>query len=180
METKPISMARNTPPTIPTWGSEWKRWLRANANSVGSTLWQMPVLPYEDNRLDLDPTHKDQYGQPVVRITFKLGENEMRMADYAKEKATLWLKTAGAAETWGGDAFPLALNSHAYGGTRMGTDPATSVVDRWGQVHDTPGLFVIGASTFPSTSGKNPTQTVQAMAWRTGAYVARNIRRIAG
>jgi choline dehydrogenase-like flavoprotein len=38
---------------------------------------------------------------------------------------------------------------------------------------------VIGASTFPSTSGKNPTQTVQALAWRTGAYVARNIRKIA-
>ena len=180
MEAKPISMAGTTPPGVPRWGSAWKAWLRANANSVGGTLWQMPVLPHEGNRLDIDPTHKDQYGRPVVRITFKLGDNELRMADFAKEKATQWLKTAGASETWGGDAFPLALNSHAYGGTRMGTDAATSVVDRWGQVHDTPGLFVLGASTFPSTSGKNPTQTVQALAWRTGAYVARNLRKIAG
>jgi gluconate 2-dehydrogenase alpha chain len=120
METKPISMARNTPPNLPQWGSAWKQWLRANANSVGGTLWQMATLPYEHNRLDLDPTHKDQYGQPVIRITFRLGDNELRQAEFAREKATQWLKTAGAAETWGGDPFPLALNSHAYGGTGWG------------------------------------------------------------
>lgn len=174
MEAKPLGMARQTPPSVPRWGYAWKRWLRENANSVGETLWQLPTQPYENNRLDLDPTHRDQYGQPVIRITYSLGEHEQRVAAFAKEKATAWLKTAGAAETWGGDAFPLALNSHAYGGTRMGADPASSVVDRWGRVHDTPGVYVIGASTFPSVSGKNPTQTVQAMAWRTAAHLVRN------
>ena len=178
MEAKPLGMAHDTPPAIPRWGSAWKDWLKKNANSVGGTLWQMPVLPYEDNRLDLDPSHKDQYGQPVVRLTFSLGENEHRMAAFAKERAGDWLRTAGASEVWGGDAFPLALNSHAYGGTRMGTDPATSVVDRFGKVHDTPGVYVIGASTFPSTSGKNPTQTVQALAWHTAAHLVRDWKSI--
>jgi gluconate 2-dehydrogenase alpha chain len=43
-----------------------------------------------------------------------------------------------------------------------------------GLVHDTPGLAVLGASTFPSTGSKNPTETVEALAWRTASHVVRN------
>jgi choline dehydrogenase-like flavoprotein len=61
----------------------------------------------------------------------------------------------------------------------MGNDPATSVVDKWLEVHDTPNLFVLGASCFPSTTAKNPTQTVYALAWRTADHVARNWKKFA-
>jgi gluconate 2-dehydrogenase alpha chain len=49
----------------------------------------------------------------------------------------------------------------------MGDDPDSSVVDRYGFSHEAPNLGVIGASTFPTTGGHNPTLTVQALAWRT-------------
>jgi len=49
----------------------------------------------------------------------------------------------------------------------MGDDPNTSVVDRFGFGHECPNLGVIGASTFPTTGGHNPTLTLQALTWRT-------------
>jgi gluconate 2-dehydrogenase alpha chain len=177
MENKPIAMARNTPPDIPQWGSAWKAWLKQYANAVGSVFAQIPCQPHEGNFLDLDPTTKDPSGMPVVRVTFKLGDNEQRLSAHMVPKMTDWLKAAGASQTWGGDLFPLAVNSHAYGGTRMGNDPDTSVVDKWLQVHDTPNLFVIGASAFPSTTAKNPTLTVYALAWRSADYIARHWNR---
>ena len=59
----------------------------------------------------------------------------------------------------------------AYGGTRMGDDPGTSVVDRFGLAHEVPNLALIGGCTFPTTGGHNPTLTLQALAWRTAQRV---------
>ena len=54
----------------------------------------------------------------------------------------------------------------------MGDDPETSVVDGFGFSHEAPNLGLLGASTFPTTGGHNPTLTVQALAWRTAAHLA--------
>ena len=45
----------------------------------------------------------------------------------------------------------------------MGDDPATSVVDRHLEVHDTPGLYVFSGATFPTCPGINPTLTLWAV-----------------
>ncbi len=50
----------------------------------------------------------------------------------------------------------------------MGSDPKTSVVNRYGQSWDIPNLFIVGSSTFPSMgAGFNPTLTIQALAYMT-------------
>jgi gluconate 2-dehydrogenase alpha chain len=46
------------------------------------------------------------------------------------------------------------------------------VVARLGFAHEVPNLGVLGASTFPTTGGINPTLTVQALAWRTADELA--------
>ena len=62
---------------------------------------------------------------------------------------------------------------HQMGSCRMGPDPATSVADPWGQLHDTPGVWIGDASAFPTASGTNPMLTTMALAHRTaGAIVA--------
>ena len=53
----------------------------------------------------------------------------------------------------------------------MGEDAATSVVDADGFAHEVPNLCVLGASTFPSAAGHNPTLTVQAHAWRASRHL---------
>ncbi|MBC8098757.1 MAG: GMC family oxidoreductase, partial [Armatimonadetes bacterium] len=47
----------------------------------------------------------------------------------------------------------------------MGADPGTSVTNKYGQVWDTPNVFVTGAALFPQNAGLNPTGTVIALAY---------------
>jgi len=177
-ELKPVAFASGpVPPSVPRWGSAWKAWLMANAQSVGAVVAQMENLSYEENVLDLDPVTTDPEGVPVVRVTHRLRENELRGHDFMVEKLETWLRAAGASETWAADLFVEAR--HAYGGTRMGDDPETSVVDRYGFSHEAPNLGVLGASTFPTTGGLNPTLTLQALAWRTAQRLVDGWRAIA-
>ena len=88
---------------------------------------------------------------------------------------------AGATELWPflPAGIPVPISSHAYGGTRMGDDPATSVVNKYSISHEAKNLFVLGGSTFPTTSGYNPTQTTQALAWYAMEHLAQNFNDIA-
>jgi choline dehydrogenase-like flavoprotein len=62
--------------------------------------------------------------------------------------------------------------AHQMGTARMGADPATSVADPHGQLHDTPGVWVGDASAFPSASGTNPMISIMALAHRTAEAIA--------
>jgi choline dehydrogenase-like flavoprotein len=75
---------------------------------------------------------------------------------------------------------PLSPHEHAIfslhhmGSARMGADPRTSVADPWGELHDTPGVWIGDASAFPTASGTNPMITTMALARRTAeAMLAR-------
>ncbi|MGI8557212.1 MAG: FAD-dependent oxidoreductase [Solirubrobacteraceae bacterium] len=64
------------------------------------------------------------------------------------------------------------FSAHQMGTCRMGSDPATSVAGPWGELHDTPGVWIGDASAFPSASGTNPMITVMALAHRTAEAIA--------
>ena len=178
-EAKPIAVAgAPVPPAVPRWGSQWKSWLAAHAQSIGSVTAQFDSLTYETNVLELDPAVTDPHGHPVVRITHELYENERRGHAFMLDRLHTWLRAAGATETWSPEGL-FVEGRHCYGGTRMGDDPATSVVDRYGFAHESPNLGLLGASTFPTAGGSNPTLTVQALAWRTARHLADNWSAIA-
>ncbi|MDB5059269.1 MAG: rane-bound D-gluconate 2-dehydrogenase large subunit [Chloroflexi bacterium] len=178
-EVRPIGAAANVPPDVPMWGAAYKQWLRQYGNSIITVSGQLENIPSVHNFLDLDPTKKDPLGMPVVRVTYDLHENEMRAGNYMLKKATEILKAMGATKTWYYPPSPLAINSHAYGGTRTGEDPATSVVDPYLITHEVRNLAVLGASTFPSTTGFNPTCTVEATAWFAAEHIAKNFHKLA-
>ena len=48
----------------------------------------------------------------------------------------------------------------------MGIDPSNSVTNTYGQVWDTPNVFVTGAALCPQNPGANPTGTVGAVTYR--------------
>jgi acyl-CoA reductase-like NAD-dependent aldehyde dehydrogenase/choline dehydrogenase-like flavoprotein len=64
------------------------------------------------------------------------------------------------------------FSAHQMGSCRMGKDRATSVANPWGELHDTPGVWVGDASAFPSASGTNPMVTIMALARRTAGAMA--------
>ena len=171
-EAKPIAAALSTPPSVPRWGSVWKAWLKDHGNSVGRLMATAESLPYEDSFLDLDPTVTDRQGVPVVRITYRLHEQENRRYDFLAERMSELLRAAGASETWPSfPKLPAAPFQSVFGATRMGDDPDASVVNRWCLSHEVPNLAVVGASSFPTSSGYNPTGTIQALAWRTAEHI---------
>ena len=172
MEQKPIGVAGALAPGVPRWGSAYKAWLRGNADSVGTASAQVETFSYDDNFLDLDPVVRDPLGLPVIRVTFDLKDNERRSALFLQNKLDQWLKAAGAAQTWTSPPVARPVNTHAYGGTRAGMDPSTSVVDKFFLSHEVPNLAVLGGSSFPTTGGRNPTESIQATAWRTAEYIS--------
>jgi gluconate 2-dehydrogenase alpha chain len=162
------------------WGSDWKLWIHENADRSHGFYIQKTTLPYEDNYLDLDPTVKDPLGFPVIRITGQYKENELRLADFMQDKAEQWYREAGAIEvSRGGLGNQMGATTHAYGGTRMGDDPETNVLDRWGFSHEAPNVGVLGASVMGTSGARNPTLTVQALAWRTAEHLVESWSSIA-
>ena len=180
---RPISAAKMSTfsETSRNWGSDWKTFVMANADRSNSAYLQKTTLPYEDNYLDLDPGVTDPYGDPVIRITARYHENELRAAAFAQDKMEQWYREAGAIRIIrSGLGNSMSATTHAYGGTRMGTNPDTNVVDQWGFSHEVGNLGVLGASVMGSSGARNPTLTVQALSWRTAEHLADNWRSIAG
>jgi gluconate 2-dehydrogenase alpha chain len=180
LERLPIAAANMRPPDVPAWGPAFRHWLRHGARSTGGLGAQLETLPYRGNHLDLDPDHKDSRGEPLVRITYDIYDNERRAGTFLAEKMTAILRRMGATKTWlEVPAIPVPISTHAYGGTRMGDDPASSVVNGFGISHEVPNLAILGGSTFVSTSGYNPTETIQAVSWRAAEHIAQNFDKLA-
>jgi gluconate 2-dehydrogenase alpha chain len=159
------------------WGSEWKQFVAQNAGRWASAYVQTNTLPYDNTWADLDPNVKDPFGDPVLRITSGPKVNEPKAAAYAGSKMLEWFRAAGAIAVAGGQGGNgPALSTHAHGGTRMGTDPTTSVTDAFGFVHDCSNLGVIGGSVMGTAGARNPTQTIQALAWRTAGHLAQRLK----
>jgi gluconate 2-dehydrogenase alpha chain len=164
----------------PGWGSAWKAFVKENADRTNTAYLQKTTLPYEDNFLDLDPAVKDPYGQPVIRITAEYKENEKNIALFMQDKMEQWYRAAGAKgilrQPVGG---PMTPTTHAYGGTRMGMNPETNVLNAWGFSHEAPNLGILGGSVMGTSGARNPTLTLQALAWRTAEHLAKNWKSIA-
>jgi gluconate 2-dehydrogenase alpha chain len=172
---RPISAASmNTFGLAPNWGSEWKAFIRTNADRSHSSYNQKTTLPYEDNYLDLDPVVKDPRGLAVIRITAEYKDNEKKIAAFSQEKMEQWYLEAGAIQVRrGGLGSTMGASTHAYGGTRMGDNPETNVVNRWGMSHEVPNLGILGGSVMGTSGARNPTHTMQALAWRTADHIVK-------
>ena len=177
---RPIAAARmHTFGRAPRWGSAWKAFVAENADRWSNTYIQKTTLPYEDNYLDLHPTITDPLGDPVCRITADFKDNERRIATFVQDKMEAWFREAGAVETVRQGLGTMGPSTHAYGGTRMGDDLETNVVDRRGFSHEAPNLGILGASVMGTSGAHNPTLTAQALAWRTADHLVRNWQSIA-
>jgi gluconate 2-dehydrogenase alpha chain len=156
------------PAGTPRWGSAWKKAVARYYNRSFGITCHGSCQSYRTNCLDLDPTYRDAYGLPLLRMTFDFHDNEYRMSDYLTKKAVGIAKAAGAGKInanprRGKYSIVPYQSTHNTGGAVMGADPSTSAVNRYLQSWDVPNVFVIGASAFPQNGGYNPTGTVGAL-----------------
>ncbi|MGE5548403.1 MAG: GMC family oxidoreductase [Solirubrobacterales bacterium] len=171
-----------TPPGTPRWGAVWKKAVAQHYNhTVGLTV-HGSSLARRGNYLDLDPTYRDIYGLPLMRMTFDFSENDRKMSAFVTARALDIGKAMGGklavaqnlAEHY--SVVPYQT-THNTGGAVMGTDRATSAVNRYLQSWDMPNLFVMGSAVFPQNTGYNPTGTVGALTyWAADAIVNRYLK----
>lgn len=149
--------------TRPRWGAGHHEHVRRRLGH--SCMWAAVCedLPDIERRVTLAADLSDVDGLPAPAVHYHLDDNTRRMLAWHTERAGESLDAAGASAV---ESFPALRNGHLMGTTRMGDDPATSVVDRWNLAHDVPNLGVIDGSVFVTAGGVNPTATIAALALR--------------
>ena len=118
--------------------------------------------PQPANRVTL-ADEKDQYGLPIARVTWSMCDNDQRLVDHAVDFMRRGLDGMGARNIWNESDG----TAHLMGTARMGSDPASSVVDADCRSWDIPNLWICDGSVFPTSGGVNPSLTIQAIACRT-------------
>jgi len=159
-----------TPSGTPRWGSAWKKAVVENYNHAIPVGNQGSVMAYRQNYLDLDPTYKDAFGRPLMRMTFDFQENEVRQGRALSDVCANVLHEMGAQKVDKGmPPVPYSIvpyqSTHNTGGAVFGDHPETSAVNRYLQSWDVHNVFVTGACVLPQNAGKNPTGLVGALAY---------------
>ncbi len=155
----------------PLWGAEFKKQSIHNFTRALTVGAQGASLPHRDNYMALDPTYKDVYGLPLLQITYNFTDQDRALQAFTTKKAAEIMEKMGAKKVLPSkpltdyDIVPYQ-STHNTGGTVMGDDPETSVVNNYLQHWDAENLFVVGAGNFAHNSGYNPTGTVGALAYR--------------
>jgi choline dehydrogenase-like flavoprotein len=133
-------------------------------------------LPEAHNRIELHHDWTDSDDIPAVKVFYKIGENTQRIIDFNLVRAADALKAAGALQTFAAPVRRDFGGAHLMGATRMGRDPANSVVNEWGRSHDVPNLYVFDGGVFVTGGAVNPTATICALALRFARSLAADRR----
>ena len=139
------------------------------------------MIPNEQSFCEIDPDVVDRFGIPVLRFHFKWSDHERRQARHMRETfAELITLMGGEPQSPGTrDASGISIGGsiiHEVGTVRMGDDPRRSALNGFCQAHDARNLFVCDAASFVSNPDKNPTLTINALAWRASEYLAEALR----
>jgi gluconate 2-dehydrogenase alpha chain len=176
---------RPVPEGTPRWGADWKKatakWYLRSMN-IAVTASNMPN---RYNHYDLDPTYRNVFGQPLLRLTYNFLENDRKVISFVDQKAADIARrmnptTMSGPGTVGDYSIVPYQSTHNTGGAIMGTSPRNSAVNRYMQSWDVPNVFVLGASAFPHNSAYNPTGPVGALAYWTAEAIKTRYRQRPG
>ena len=168
----PVQYVGTLPPGMPRWGQAHKDYMRRFYRRSIAVMGPVQEMPLFDARVQLDPQVRDAWDIPVARLSGARHPHSVEIARYVVTKAELWLKEAGAIQTWTQvPGLDLSGGQHQAGTCRMGDDPQHSVVDRWAKVHGHDNLFIADGSVHVTNGGFNPVLTIMALAWRTAEHI---------
>lgn len=181
---RPIEMIY-TPEGTPEWGLKWKQAAAKNYLRSFAISCHGSCMSHRGNYLDLDPTYRDQFGRPMLRMTFDFTDNERKMSKYITDRAAEVARAMNPREikvsprTGSWSVVPYQT-THNVGGAIMGSDPKTSVVNKYLQSWDVSNLFIHGAGAFPQNAGYNPTATLAALSYHSADMMKRSYLRAPG
>ncbi|MBI4500915.1 MAG: GMC family oxidoreductase [Gemmatimonadetes bacterium] len=161
----------------PQWGLEYKHMLRDYYTHVMNVDGHTTSLPVETNSISLDPTVKDAWGLPAMRVTYRDHPDDIATMKFFQARCREILEAAGAKKMWSEPVKEQNFAAHLLGTCRMGDDPKSSVIDRYHRAHDVRNLFIADGSSMVTGGRGQPTATIQALAFRAGESIAGFARR---
>lgn len=149
---------------------EWGPW-SITARMMGETI------PKESNFVALDPEKKDECEMPLLRTSIVYDDNDEKMlADFFEQFSAMFDK-AGFTDIETHDTHQApGLDIHEMGGVRMGSDPASSLLNKWNQLHACPNVYVTDGACMTSTSTQNPSLTYMALTARAAQHAIRELK----
>ena len=152
------------------WGRSFTTALDSYENMAG--MWIVGEdMPQLGNGVTLSET-KDQHGLPVANVNFDEHPNDVAMRNHAFRQGMAMYDAVGATRSFPTPPYP---STHNLGTNRMSANAADGVVNKWGQTHDIPNLFVSDGSQFTTGAAENPTLTIVALAIRQADHIAREM-----
>jgi choline dehydrogenase-like flavoprotein len=166
------------------YGKNLKEGARKDYGTFVAFAGRGEMIPNSLCYCEIDPKVVDKWGIPVLRFHFKWADYEWKQARHMEQTFAAIIETMGgkvntlsaAQRESNGISVPGTI-IHEVGTVRMGTDPKTSALNGYCQAHEAKNLFVCDGASFVSNPDKNPTLTINALAWRASEYLAEEMRK---
>ncbi|MFN7924898.1 MAG: GMC family oxidoreductase [Bryobacteraceae bacterium] len=166
------------------YGADMKKKIREGYGCGVGFAGRGEMIPNIHSYCELDPNVVDQWGIPVLRFHFKWTDYEWKQARHMEKTFADIITTMGGRVTGlsaaereaDGISIPGTI-IHEVGTAVMGKSPKTSVLNGYTQAHEVKNLFVMDGASFVSNPDKNPTLTINALAWRGCDYLAEEMRK---
>jgi len=164
----PINFAsgQGLPLDTPRWGKKFKDTIAHNFTRTVKILSHGTSLPVETNTITLDSDVKDAWGLPALCMTYKDHPDDLKLSNFMNQQALAILDAAGAEQKWGLPVQEQQLAFAMLGTCRMGTNPKASVINTDHRAHDVRNLFICDGSSFVTSGRGQPTETIEALAFR--------------
>ena len=176
MGPQPLGWALASGGELPGWGAQFKERLEAFPRSM-MAAGHGTSLAMASNNVSIDPSLKDAWGIPAIRVTYKDHPDDLAMGVFLQDRCVEIMQAAGAQRTYRAAQRLGRGGVHLLGTCRMGNDPGSSVVDKYHRTHDVPNLFLCDGSSFVTSGRGQPTMTIQALAFRAADHIAEFARR---
>lgn len=166
------------------YGKKLKQSIRRDYGTTVDFAGRGEMIPNMHSYCEIDPEVMDRWGIPVLRFHFKWSDYEWKQARHMEQTFAAIIETMGGRVTnisdprfeGKGISVPGTI-IHEVGTVRMGNDPRNSAVNGFCQAHEVKNLFVCDGGPFVSNPDKNPTLTINALAWRAADYLTEEMRK---
>ncbi len=166
---------RNVTPLL---GAEFKEAISQPGAWTAYMYMQGETIAKETNHVRLSTTEKDQWGIPLLITSVDYDENDDKMVKDFLEQGKAMMEAAGVKEVNTHDNNqPPGLDIHEMGGVRMGSDPKTSLLNEWNQLHHCKNVFVTDGACMTSTGSQSPSILYMAFTARAVNYAVSELKK---
>ena len=156
----------------PKYGKKIAKKIFGKSLKCGNIFMNLEEEANENNKITLHENIKDKNGVPISKVFYKKLDKTLFSAKTILKELGKFLidnnigRIAIKKEIENLETYENIGVYHHMGGTRIGDNLNTSVVDTNLKVHDTKNLYVVGSSVFRSSGYSNPTYTIVQLSLR--------------